>query len=86
MITKVYTLRLPDGIHARPATALIRLVKHYKSEVRLQKGERTVLVNSMLNILGLMPRKGDVLKFNIVGDDEVEAAEALDEFFTQINH
>jgi phosphocarrier protein HPr len=76
MITKVYTLQLPDGIHARPATALIRLVKHYKSEVRLQKGERTVLVNS----------KGDVLKFNIVGDDEAEAAEALDEFFTQINH
>lgn len=72
-----------DGIHARPATALIRLAKNYKSQVSLRKGESSVRLNSMLNILTIGAIGGDTVTVIIEGEDELEAAQAIDHFFTQ---
>jgi phosphotransferase system HPr (HPr) family protein len=41
MITKDYVITAPLGLHARPATTLIRLAKNYKSAISLKKGEKT---------------------------------------------
>ncbi|MBL0739841.1 HPr family phosphocarrier protein [Chryseolinea sp. Jin1] len=72
-----------EGIHARPATALIRLVKKYKSIVSLRKGESTIQLNSMLNILTLGAKGGDTVTVLVDGADEAEAAAAIDNFFTE---
>jgi phosphocarrier protein HPr len=59
VISKQYTILSPLGLHARPAAALIRLVKGFKSAVSLQKGDKTIRLNSMLNILTLTIKNGD---------------------------
>ncbi|MCF0069610.1 HPr family phosphocarrier protein [Dyadobacter sp. CY261] len=83
MISKEYTILAPEGIHARPATALVRLVKKFKSGISLKKGDKTIPLNSMLNILALSTKGGDLVSVLIDGEDEEEAASALDVFFKE---
>ena len=83
MIKKEYTILAPQGIHARPATALVRLVKKFKSATTLTKGDKTIQLNSMLNILALTTKGGDIVSVSIDGEDEEEAASVLDVFFNE---
>jgi phosphocarrier protein len=83
MIAKNYVITAADGIHARPATALIRLARKYKSVVNLKKGENSVRLNSMLNILTIGAKGGDTITIIIEGEDETHAAEAIDIFFKE---
>jgi phosphocarrier protein HPr len=83
MISKNYIITAAEGIHARPATTLIRLAKKYKAVVSIKKGENSVRLNSMLNILTIGAKGGDTLTVIIEGEDEEEAARAIDIFFTE---
>lgn len=84
MIEKEYIITAPEGMHARPATALVRLAKNFTSVISICKGGKTVRLNSLLNILSMGIKGGDVLKIRIEGADEITAGEALDHFFAQI--
>ena len=83
MIEKDYIIMSPEGIHARPATALVRLTKKFRSSVSMKWQDRRILLNSMLNILSLGAKGGDTITIVIEGEDEAGAAEAIDLFFTQ---
>lgn len=83
MISTQYVIMAAEGIHARPATTLIRLVKKYKSIVSLRKGENTIQLNSMLNVLTLGAKGGDTITVTVEGADETEAAAAIDIFFNE---
>jgi phosphocarrier protein HPr len=83
MITRDYIILAPQGMHARPATTLIKLVKNYKSAVTLQRAGKTVRLNSVLNILSMTIKGGDTINIVIEGEDEENAAAAMDIFFTE---
>jgi phosphocarrier protein HPr len=83
MITKDYVITAPLGLHARPATTLIRLAKNYKSAISLKKGEKTIRLNSMLNILSLNVKDGETVSVSIEGEDELAASANIDQFFTK---
>jgi phosphocarrier protein HPr len=83
MICNDYIITSPQGIHARPATKLIRLTKNFKSTISLKKDDKLVRLNSMLNILSMVIKGGETISIIIEGDDEIIAAEAIDLFFTQ---
>ncbi|MEO6981252.1 MAG: HPr family phosphocarrier protein [Mucilaginibacter sp.] len=83
MITTNHIVLAPQGLHARPVTTLIRLAKGFKSTIHLQKGDKTIKVNSMLNILSLTIKGGESITIIIDGEDEAEAAEAINQFFTE---
>ena len=84
MITKDYTIPFPEGLHARPATALIRLTKQFKSVFHLKKGSTVIRLNSMLNILSLGAKNGETISVIVEGEDESGAATAIDEFFANL--
>ena len=67
MIEKEYIVTAPEGMHARPATALVRLAKNFTSVITLHKDGKTARLNSLLNILSMGVRGGDVLKIHIEG-------------------
>jgi len=83
MISKDYVIMSPQGLHARPATTLIRLTKNFKSTISLKKNDKLVRLNSMLNILSLVIKGGETISIVIDGEDEIIATEAIDLFFTQ---
>ena len=87
MISKDYVITAPEGIHARPATTLIRITKKFKSVISLKKDDKVIRLNSMLNILSMGAKGGDSISILIEGEDEAAAAEAIDDFFTeQLKH
>jgi phosphocarrier protein len=81
MITKEYIITASQGLHARPATTLIRLTKNFKSSINLKKADKTIKLNSMLNLLSLGIKGGDQVSIIIDGEDEISAVIALDQFF-----
>jgi phosphotransferase system HPr (HPr) family protein len=83
MISKDYLILSPDGIHARPATALLKLARQFKSVVHVAKNQKTVRLNSMLNLLALSPKFGETITVSVDGEDEQEALDAIGLFFTE---
>ena len=84
MIRKDYIILAPEGIHARPAAALVKLARGFKAAVYLIKGEKTVQLNSLLNLLQMGAKGGDTITVSIEGEDEEMAAGALDRFFIEL--
>jgi phosphocarrier protein HPr len=83
MISRDYQILDQHGMHARPATALLKLARRFRSDISLKKNEKTIQMKSMLNILALALKYGETVSVLIEGEDETEAAEAFDAFFTE---
>jgi phosphocarrier protein HPr len=84
MIARDYVILAPQGMHARPAATLLKLAKQFKSDISLKKEEKLVTMKSMLNILAISVKCGDTISVIIQGEDEADAALAMDEFFTRV--
>lgn len=83
MIIKEYQIEAAEGMHARPATTLLKLAKTFKSSIQIKKQDKQIELNSLLNILGLTLKRGDIISVIIEGEDENEAAEAVNLFFKE---
>lgn len=69
-----FTIKInnPYGLHARPCTELVKLVKSFENEILIanfSSGTELVNAKSMLKVLNLGVRKGQELKFVIRGKD-----------------
>ncbi|QUI24470.1 HPr family phosphocarrier protein [Vallitalea pronyensis] len=80
MLTKTFTIQFPEGLHARPASELTKVCQKFKSEVVLEKSERTVNPKSIIGILSLGATKGDAITVTTEGEDEQEAMLAIEAF------
>ena len=83
MIVREYTIQSAEGLHARPATTLLRLAKKFQSSIQIKKQEKQIELNSLLNILGLTLKNGDSISLIIDGLDENDALDAMDNFFNE---
>lgn len=81
MISKTYTILAPEGMHARPATAMVKLAKQFQSAIFLKHGEKSAKLNSLLAVLALGIKGGAAIVVDIEGVDEGVAAMAFDAFF-----
>jgi fructose-specific PTS system IIA-like component len=73
---------LPSGIHARPASALEEVVRHFASNVTVfnRRTQRSANAKSILAIVGTDIRQGDTFVFTVSGPDEKEAMAVLSTF------
>ncbi|WP_433945041.1 HPr family phosphocarrier protein [Paenibacillus sp. SN-8-1] len=78
---KTYKITDKDGIHARPATALVSTVNKFKSEVFAESNGRKVTMKSILGVLSLGLEPGDLITIIADGEDASEVVETLDEVF-----
>ena len=80
MITFSYTIKDDIGIHARPAGMLAKLAKEFKSEVTIKREGKTVNAAKLMMLMGLGVKCGDIITVTVSGEDEKEAAEAIEDF------
>ena len=73
---------LPSGVHARPASALEEVVRHFASEVTVlnRRTQRTANGKSILSVVSADIRLGDECEVTVSGKDEREAATILGTF------
>lgn len=81
MIEVNTVIKFEEGLHARPASELVKVCQKIKSEIIINKGGLTVNPKSILGILTLGASCNDELVIQVDGEDEVEGAKLLSEFF-----
>ncbi|RKH08343.1 phosphoenolpyruvate--protein phosphotransferase [Corallococcus sp. CA053C] len=71
----------PHGLHARPATVLVAVVRRFRAEVTVHHDGRQANARSVLSLLQLGVRGGTPLTLTATGDDADAALRALRDAF-----
>ena len=66
-----------EGLHARPAALLVKRASQFGGEIELESRGRTASAKSILGVLKLGVRQGDVLTIRVRGEGEERALEDL---------
>jgi len=77
MITKEMIVKSSTGLHARPATLLVKKASSFKSDVYIEHNGKKANVKSLIGVLSLGVNKGSKITLSINGDDEAYAMEEL---------
>lgn len=78
-----YVITDEVGIHARPAGMLVKEAKKYQSSVMVKKGEKKADAKKLMILMGLGVKCGEEITVEIDGEDEDQAAAAMETFFKE---
>jgi phosphocarrier protein HPr len=78
-----YTITDAIGIHARPAGMLAKEASKYSSEITITCNEKSVSARKLMAIMGMGIKHGMEVTLTIMGADEEQAANQLEEFFRE---
>lgn len=78
MQRKTFKITDEDGIHARPATALVNTANKFKgTDAFVESKGKKVVLKSLLGVLSLGLECGDIMTIISEGKDEKEVMAAL---------
>lgn len=77
MVTKEVLVKNSTGLHARPATLLVKKASSFKSDVSIEFNGRKANVKSLIGVLSLGVTKNSTVKVIASGDDENLAVEEI---------
>lgn len=77
VVTKEVIVKNSTGLHARPATLLVKKASSFKSDVSIEFNGRKANVKSLIGVLSLGVTKNSNVKVIASGDDENLAAEEV---------
>lgn len=83
MKTFTYTLTDPEGFHARPAGMFVKKVKEFPCTTLVYKGEKHADARKMFGLMSLGIKGGETIKVTTEGEQEAEAAAALEAFLNE---
>ena len=83
VIKKKIRIANPQGLHARPASNLVKLMNKFESDVTVRKGGEAVNGKSIMSLMTLAANSGAVLEVEVSGPDAQEAMKAIEAFLTQ---
>lgn len=72
MVSKKVVVVNPTGLHARPASRLVEIVKGCTSKVEIHYKDKIVNPKSVLNLLAAMILKGSEIEIVCEGEHEKE--------------
>lgn len=85
MVMKDVIINCSSGLHARPATLLVKKSSSFKSEVSIEHKGKKANAKSLIGVLSLGVSNGAVLKLSVSGVDEILAAEEISKFIQTID-
>ena len=81
VLTREFIVPNANGLHTRPSSVLVKLMKEFKSKVtvaNLDGKAEPVSATSLMKIVALGAKKGSRLQFTAVGDDAAQALDAIE--------
>ncbi len=72
MVSKKVMVVNPSGIHARPASVLVKTTAKCDSDVFILVDGKKIVAKSILNIMAAAITKGTEIEVQCVGETEVE--------------
>ena len=70
MVEKSVMVRAATGLHARPVSVLVNMVKDYEGTAELVKDEKSANLKSSIRIMALRVKTGDEVKVRVEGPEE----------------
>jgi len=80
MISKKIKILNPQGLHARPASAFVKIANKYNVESVVKRRKVSVNGKSIMGLMMLAANKGSSITIEVTGPDEHRAIEALEGF------
>ena len=80
MTSFTYTLTDPEGFHARPAGLFVKEAKKFPCTTTVIKGDKRADARKMFGLMGLGIKGGETITITTEGEQEAEAAAALEAF------
>ena len=77
MVSKEVVVNNGTGLHARPATLLVKKASSFKSDVSIEFNGKKANVKSLIGVLSLGVTKGANITVTASSDDEALAAEEI---------
>lgn len=71
----------PGGIHLRVAARIVQVARQFKSKIYLARNSKLADSGSILDIFGLVTRRGDEIALIAEGEDEQDALKRVAELF-----
>ena len=78
-----YVITDPEGIHARPAGLLVKAAAGFKSDIKIEKDGKAANAKTIVGVMGLGVKKDMEVKVTAEGEDEDQAVETLQKFFSE---
>ena len=85
VLTAEFTIRNEHGLHARPGTALVSVIKQFNSDItitNLDGSGKPANGRSLMKVVALGVKKGHRLRFTASGDDAQQALDAIEQAIT----
>ncbi len=80
MNTFEYIVQDEVGLHARPASQLVKFAEGLTSKVTVKKGEKSADCKRLFSLMGLAIKEGETILFTLEGDDAPTEAASLEQF------
>ena len=81
MLTRQVTVRNRAGVHTRPASMIVREASRFDAEFFIRKDGYEINGKSIIGVMTLAAEQGATLDLVFEGDDEQEAADAMEALF-----
>lgn len=75
-----YTIKDPNGVHARPAGMLVKEASKYSSDITLHLNNKEADAKKIFAVMSMNIKSGDTISVKINGADEEAALHAMEEF------
>ena len=82
MISKEITIRLENGLEARPVAMLVQVASKYDSSVYLEAGDKRVNAKSIMGMMSLGLDTGEKVNVVVDGADEAAALEDIQKYLS----
>ena len=77
MVSKEVTVKSATGLHARPATLLVKKASSFKSDISIEFDGKKANIKSLIGVLSLGVTKNATVNVTASGDDEALALEEI---------
>jgi phosphocarrier protein len=81
MIIKQLKIQNELGFHARVASRIVRETKQFNSSITVKKEGKDFNLKNVTGVITVNAKNGDILSVVFDGDDEADAAEAIETLF-----
>ncbi len=82
MIKKEITIRLENGLEARPVAMLVQVASQYDSNIYLETEGKKVNAKSIMGMMSLGLDSGEKIVAVVEGSDEEAAVEGIEKFLS----
>ena len=80
LVKKKVKILNAQGLHARPASAFVKMANGFESDITVKKDSEKVDGKSIMGLLMLAASQGSVVEIEASGPDAEQAVAALEKF------